>query len=119
MAATWKRAYPVRRDPRLTAEEFRRRWKQHSDLGQTFPDVVGRNRRVVYCLANKALGERIGASGEYDGVGLLWLRSPEALEAANADAWPEPGSGGADGTGRFHTRAHQMIARGRANRSRR
>ncbi len=85
MAAIWKRAYLVRRNPRLTAEEFPRRWKQHSDLGQSFPDVVARNQRVVYCLANKALGERIGASGEYDGVGLLWLRSPEALEAANAD----------------------------------
>lgn len=85
MAAIWKRAYLVRRNPRLAAAEFPRRWKQHSDLGQTFPDVVGRNRRVVYCLANKALGERIGASGEYDGVGLLWLRSPEALEAVNAD----------------------------------
>ncbi|MBN9561040.1 MAG: EthD domain-containing protein [Alphaproteobacteria bacterium] len=85
MAAIWKRAYLVRRNPRLTAEEFPRRWKQHSDLGQTFPDVVARNQRVVYCLANKALGEQIGASGEYDGVGLLWLRSPEALEATNAD----------------------------------
>jgi hypothetical protein len=85
MTASWKRAYLVRRNPRLTAEEFPRRWKQHSDLGQTFPDVVARNRRVAYCLANKALGERIGATGEYDGVGLLWLRSPEALEAANTD----------------------------------
>jgi hypothetical protein len=85
MAATWKRAYLVRRNPRLTAEEFPKRWKQHSDLGRTFPDVVARNQRVVYCLANKALGERIGASREYDGVGLLRLRSPEALDGENAD----------------------------------
>ncbi len=85
MPAVWKRAYLVRRNPRLTAAEFPGRWKQHSELGGTFPEVVARNRKLVYCLVDHAAGERIGADRTYDGIGMLWLRSPEMLDAPIVD----------------------------------
>ncbi len=85
MSATWKRAYLVRRNPRLTAAEFPGRWRQHSDLGGTFPEVRARNRKLVYCLVDHVAGQRIGADRTFDGVGLLWLRSPEMLDAPISD----------------------------------
>ena len=90
MPVVWKRAYLVRRNPRLSAAEFPLRWKQHSELGMTFPDVVRRNQRLAYCLVDHAAGERIGADRDYDGIGMLWLRSPELLDAPSADPTAVP-----------------------------
>lgn len=85
MSVIWKRAYLIRRNPSLTAAEFPARWRQHSDLGGTFPEIRMRNRKLNYCLVDHAAGERIGADRTFDGVGLLWLRSPEMLDTPIAD----------------------------------
>ena len=73
-----KAIYLANRHPRLTREEFSRRWIRHSeDVGAVDEDrapgysLVG----LRYCLVVDPAGILACASNEYDGVALLPLRS--------------------------------------------
>ena len=85
MTTPLKRAYFVRRNPALSAAEFPQRWKQHSQLGAQFPDLLARHSRVLYCLADHARGGAIGASQAYDGVGLLFVSDAALIDTAPMD----------------------------------
>lgn len=85
MSAIWKRAYLVRRNPGLPAEAFPARWRQHSELGGTFPEIRARHRKLNYCLVDHAAGALIGADTTYDGIGMLWLSRPDLHNAPIAD----------------------------------
>lgn len=83
MTPTWKRFYFARRNAALTPEQFPARWRQHAELGATFPDGLKRHTRLNYGLVNSAHS----AAGEhhYDGIGILWLGSPAMLDRVNDD----------------------------------
>jgi hypothetical protein len=85
MARTWKRLYFGRRNPPLPAQEFPARWKQHAQLGGQFPDLLRRHVRVMYGVVNQASGLQQPEPHSYDGVGMLWLGSPEQLDRPNDD----------------------------------
>lgn len=85
MASTWKRLYFGLRNPQLAADEFPARWKQHPQLGGQFPDLLRRHVRVMYGVVHQAPGLPRAQAHAYDGIGLLWLGSPEQLDRPNDD----------------------------------
>jgi hypothetical protein len=85
MPENWKRLYFVDRNSAVPAAGFADRWKQHSELGGQFPDLLRRHVRVRYCLALDAPELPPGGAARHDGIGMLWLGSPQALDRPNDD----------------------------------
>jgi hypothetical protein len=77
-----KAIYLANRHPRLSREQFRERWLQHSQVGKVLAEgpqpIVG----LRYCLTVDPSGVLPGASDEHDGVGLLALRSVVSIPSA-------------------------------------
>ena len=77
-----KLIYLARRNPALTRSGFTARWRQHGALGMSMPRWKN-IRRYVHCDV-----QQYGISGideGYDGVGLIWHRSPEARSRHRSD----------------------------------
>ena len=87
---TIKRVYVVHRNAALQHHEFAPRWKQHSELAQTFPDLVHQYPRLAYCCTLEQDPGIPGASRRYDGVGMLWLRSDDLVAVQPADPRVRP-----------------------------
>lgn len=87
---TIKRIYIAHRNPALQHHEFAPRWKQHSELAQTFPDLVHVYPRLKYCCTLAWDPGIPGASRLYDGVGMLWLRSDDLMSIQPADPRMRP-----------------------------
>ena len=85
MPPTWKRLYFVHRSPALPPEAFVARWQQHSRLGGRFPDLLRRHVRVRYCLTLAATELSTPLARLHDGIGMLWLGSPQELDRPNED----------------------------------
>ncbi len=83
MTPTWKRFYFSRRHASLTLEQFPERWRQHARLGASFPDGMRRHTRLNYALIDPVHSP--AASLQYDGIGILWLGSPDMLDRPNDD----------------------------------
>jgi uncharacterized protein (TIGR02118 family) len=78
--------FPLRRQPRLSREEFQRIWREeHAPLVRRHAAVLGIRRYVqVHTLAtplDAALRGSRGAPEPYDGVAELWFESLEAMTA--------------------------------------
>lgn len=84
----WKRYYFVQRNPDIPAEEFAERWGKHGDLGGTFPDGLKRHPRTSYGLVRTVAGG--STQLQFDGVGMLWLGSPEWADRASSDPLHRP-----------------------------
>jgi hypothetical protein len=70
-----KLIYLATRHPSLTRSDFTARWRGHGRLGMSMPRWKN-IRRYVHCDVQETGVE--GISGDFDGVGLIWHRSPEA-----------------------------------------
>lgn len=84
----WKRFYFVRRNPVIAAPDFPARWGAHGDLGGTFPDGLKRHPRTNYGVVTAMRGGT--AAMQRDGIGLLWLGSPEWADRASSDPLHRP-----------------------------
>lgn len=71
-----KLIYLTRRHPRLTRADFRGRWRQHAALGMSRP----RWKNIAQYMHCDVLDD----SG-YDGIGLIWHRTPAHRAAHLAD----------------------------------
>ena len=78
-----KLMYLARRHPALSKEQFTPRWRQHGALGMSMPRWKN-IWRYVHCdvLAHHSGNDD---SQGYDGVGIVWHRSPEARRAHRED----------------------------------
>lgn len=85
VSKNWKRLYFVDRNRTVPASGFAARWRQHSDLGGQFPDLLRRHVRVRYCIALDAPGLPPGDAARHDGIGMLWLGCPQELDRPNDD----------------------------------
>ncbi len=84
MSAQWKLIYLARRNPALEPEAFAQAWREHSALGRECRNVQDKVRRVRQCSrVLERPGVPNGASTDYDGVNLLWLRDRQAAD----DIW--------------------------------
>jgi hypothetical protein len=80
-----KLLYLARRNPALSLKAFTARWRQHGTLGMSLPRW--RNiARYVHCDVLRVPGTPPELGSSYDGVGLIWHRSPQARAAHLADA---------------------------------
>jgi hypothetical protein len=77
-----KLIYLARRNPGLTRAGFTARWRQHGALGMSMPRWIN-IRRYVHCDVQQPGVP--GIDETYDGVGLIWHRSPEARARHRAD----------------------------------
>lgn len=71
-----KLMYLARRHPALTGEQFIPRWRQHGALGMSMPRWKN-IWRYVHC--------DVVDGRDYDGVGIVWHKSPEARRAHRED----------------------------------
>ncbi len=63
--------YLPKRNPRLSIEEFRERWRQHSLLGATVPELRPKFTQVAQCMNVYDRSILPAASFDYDGVNIL------------------------------------------------
>ena len=70
-----KLMYLARRNPALSREQFTPRWRQHGALGMSMPRWKN-IWRYVHCDV---------IAGDYDGVGIVWHRSPDTRRAHRED----------------------------------
>jgi hypothetical protein len=69
---TGKLVYLARRNPALTREQFARRWVKHAaNVSAGAPEALTEIRMASYCL--------VDSGAEYDGVGLLSLKSLNSI----------------------------------------
>lgn len=87
---TFKRVYVVDRNPSLSHGEFAPRWKQHAELSMQFPELPAQHSRLAYCCTLEQESGIPGASRQRDGVGMLWVRSPEMLKVQPRDPRMRP-----------------------------
>lgn len=73
-----KLMYLARRNPSLSAQQFTPRWRQHGALGMSMPRWKN-IWRYIHC---DVLPE---SQSEYDGVGIVWHKSPETRKAHRED----------------------------------
>jgi hypothetical protein len=73
-----KLMYLARRNPALSREQFTPRWRQHGALGMSMPRWKN-IWRYVHCDVLPESGS------DYDGVGIVWHKSPEARLAHRQD----------------------------------
>jgi len=80
-----KLIYLARRNPALASRrDFVARWRQHGALGMSLPRW--RNvARYVHCDALDLPPPTPGVDASYDGIGIVWHRSPAARAAHVAD----------------------------------
>jgi len=79
-----KLIYLVKRNARLSREQFVERWRQHGKLGMSLP----RWKNIAHYVHCDVLRPETSApelAVEYDGVGLIWHRSQQARAAHVAD----------------------------------
>lgn len=79
-----KAIYLANRHARLTRDEFRERWLQHSRVGEVMSGGPQPIAGLRYCLTVDPAGLLPGASNEHDGVGLLALRSAVSIPSMYA-----------------------------------
>lgn len=80
-----KLIYLTRRHPSLGRTEFTARWRRHGQLGMSRPRWKN-IARYVHCdidLPGPGLQDILG---DYDGIGMIWHRSPTHRTAHLADA---------------------------------
>lgn len=78
-----KLVYLAQRHPALDPAGFVRRWRQHGALGMSM--ARWKNVwRYAHCDVLRGSGI-LGVSEDYDGVGIVWHRSPEARRAHRED----------------------------------
>jgi hypothetical protein len=73
-----KLMYLARRNPALSPEQFTARWRQHGALGMSMPRWKN-IWRYVHCDVLPESGS------DYDGVGIVWHKSPESRRAHRED----------------------------------
>jgi hypothetical protein len=73
-----KLMYLARRNPALSREQFTPRWRQHGALGMSMPRWKN-IWRYVHCDVLPESGD------DYDGVGIVWHKSPESRRAHRED----------------------------------
>ncbi len=79
-----KLIYLAKRNPALSRAAFTERWREHGALGMSLPRW--RNiARYVHCDVLLPSLDTSALDTEYDGVGLIWYRSPQARAAHVAD----------------------------------
>ena len=74
-----KLIYLARRQPTLTRDEFILRWRRHGALGMSLPRWTN-----VWRYTHNDISPE-DRSRSYDGVGMVWHRSPEARLAHRED----------------------------------
>ena len=79
-----KLIYLAQRRPDMSREEFVTRWRQHGALGMSRPRWKN-IARYAHCDVLDAGADIPGISNDYDGVGLIWHKSPQARVAHLAD----------------------------------
>ena len=72
-----KMIYLAKRNPALTYEQFIRRWRKHGALGMSTKQWA-RVGRYAHCDVLREQGNVPRGSDEYDGIGVVWFRSPES-----------------------------------------
>jgi EthD domain len=83
-----KQIYITKRAPEYTREQWGARWRRHGSFVRSLP-LWAQIRHYEQCrvmgptFAEAAQFE--GLSHAYDGVGMVWFRSPDAVGAALAD----------------------------------
>ena len=92
-----KLVYCIRRQPGMSAEEFRRHWREeHAPKVAHFAETLHARRYVqshtLDSMLNEALRGSRGAAPAYDGVTEVWWDSEDALaEAMRAPEGAEAG----------------------------
>ena len=77
-----KLLYLARRNPRLSREEFPKRWRKHAaSVGGGAPEVLSEIRSTHYCLVRPSREVLPASSDEYDGVGLVRLHGLASIPA--------------------------------------
>lgn len=76
--------YLARRNPELSAHQFRLRWREHAAMGMRMPRFKNIWRYVQCDLLPIPLDVPDGCNG-YDGIGMSWYRSQRARVAHQAD----------------------------------
>jgi hypothetical protein len=79
-----KLIYLAQRRPGMSRQDFVARWRQHGALGMSRPRWKN-IARYVHCDILSAGADMPGISNDYDGVGLIWHKSPQARLAHRAD----------------------------------
>lgn len=79
-----KLVYLAKRNPALSHRAFVQRWRQHGALGRSLPRWRNIARYVHYDALHPG-GATPGLATGYDGIGLIWHRSPAARAAHLAD----------------------------------
>jgi hypothetical protein len=79
-----KLIYLARRNPRLSREAFVARWRRHGALGMSLPRWKN-IARYVHCDVQRPTTPAPELEFGYDGIGIIWHRSPEARGAHLAD----------------------------------
>jgi hypothetical protein len=79
-----KLIYLARRRPDMNREDFVTRWRQHGALGMSRPRWKN-IARYVHCDVLNAGADIPGISDDYDGVGMIWHKSPQARATHRAD----------------------------------
>lgn len=82
---TPKRIYLVDRGPGLTRAAFPARWEQHAQLGRSFPELADNYPSIAYCFIEHDVAGIPRGRAAHDGIGLLWMRGPEAVNATFKD----------------------------------
>lgn len=77
-----KLLYLARRNPALTREQFTPRWRQHGALGMSMPRWKN-IWRYAHC---DVVADLSGDPQGYDGVGIVWHKSPETRRAHREDS---------------------------------
>ena len=80
-----KLIYLTRRHPALDRTEFTARWRQHGRLGMSRPRWKNISR-YVHCDIELPGADLSNVLDDYDGIGMIWHRSPTHRSAHLADA---------------------------------
>ena len=80
-----KLIYLTRRHPALDRTEFTARWRQHGRLGMSRPRWKN-IARYVHCDIELPSPDLRNILDDYDGIGMIWHRSPTHRAAHLADA---------------------------------
>ena len=75
-----KSIYLARRNPGLTPSAYTIRWREHGALAMRLP-IWSNMVRYAQCDMLPDQAAAFGASAGYDGVGLVWYRDADALQA--------------------------------------
>jgi len=85
-----KRMYLAIRNPALTSEQFRMRWRQHGALAMSQASWKAGVVRYVHSDAIRHLGGLLGASDRFDGAGTIVYADGEARKRRANDPSERP-----------------------------